>query len=375
MRVNIRNRLGRALTGIFPKSRIVLTPRLAARLVADPLRVIDVGGAMGRDRRWASLPGDAVRFMVFEPDSRSQDDARRHDDENLSLPIGLADQAGQRTLHLTEAPFASSIYRSNEQILRDFAIWRWYLPAGTASVKVDTLDACIGRLSYWRADFVKVDTEGADLDVLKGGQHALESTFGIQIEVAFVARNIGAPLQPDIDLWLRKAGFTPYLLIREHWLRGNRVYGALSQPQLVWADAVYFRDRAWILDRIAQAASPEEAETRLCVILAILLAYNAHDYAAEIVAKVSESGVVASDTAEAARESVLRSLTSLGIFAARGALALLIALIVAAPLALLGSRGRGVGRDIIAEQAGPLFDALSRWARRGGLDRCCITDL
>jgi FkbM family methyltransferase len=375
MGLDIRYCFGRALNTIFPKARLALAPRLAACLATDPLRVIDVGGAMGPDRRWAQLPNGSVRFMTFEPDARSQYEPLVHDGAHLSLPIGLADKSGERTLHLTEGPFASSLYRPNEYVLRDFAIWPWYVPAGTADVKVDTLDACVARVPDWRADFVKIDAEGADLDVLKGGRRTLETAFGVQIEVAFAPRNVGAPLQPEMDLWLREAGFIPHLLIREHWVRANRVYGALSQPQLIWADAVYFRDRAWTLEQVAGAASRQEAETRFCVILAILLAHNAHDYAAEIVAALAKKDAIAPDAAEAAHESVSQSLMPLGSFAARGTLALLLALIAAAPLAFFGTRGRAVGRDIIAAQAGPLFDALLRWARRGGLDRSCVTDL
>jgi FkbM family methyltransferase len=375
MGLDIRYRLGGVLDTIFPKARLALTPRLAARLATAPMRVIDVGGAMGPDRRWAKLPSGSVRFMTFEPDARSQNDGFVQEGQNLTVPIGLADKPGERTLHLTEGPFASSLYRPNEYVLRDFAIWPWYTPAGLANIEVDTLDACVARLPDWRPDFVKVDAEGADLDVLKGGRRTLETAFGVQIEVAFARRNVGAPLQAEMDLWLRDAGFAPYLLIREHWVRANRIHGALSQPQLVWADAVYFRDRAWTLKQVAGAASAEEAERRLCVILAILLAYNAHDYAAELVAAIAKTGAVASDAAEAARESVSRSLTSLGPFAARGTLALLLALMVTAPFTLFGARGRSVSRDIVAAQAGPLFDALARWARRSGLERSCVTDL
>ena len=41
----------------------------------------------------------------------------------------------------------------------------------------------------------------------------------------------------------------------------------------------------------------------------------------------------------------------------------------------MGGRGRRVGWDLIAAQAGPLFDAISRAARRAGLNRSCLPDL
>jgi len=373
MGLDVRERLARGLDTIFPKTRARLAQRLARRLAADPLHVIDVGGALGPDPRWALLPANTIRFMTFEPDARSREQALPGG--NLTLAIGLAEAAGEKKLYLTEAPFASSLYPPNEMLLREFGVWSWYAPAGQATVLVDTLDGCLARHRDWRADFVKVDTEGADLDVLRGGRTTLATAFGVQIEVSFIARNVGAPLQPETDLWLRQAGFQPYLLIREHWDRANRVQGALSRPQLAWADAVYFRQRDWTLARLAAAATPEHAEARLAAILAILLVYGAHDYAAEIIAAARRAHVIEPEAADAAEWSVNASLTVLPPFAARGALALLLALLVAAPLALISGRGRRVGRDLIAAQAGPLFDALSRAARRRGINRSCLPDL
>lgn len=351
-----------------------LEPPLAACLVRDPLCVIDVGGAMGPDARWEMLPPEALRIMSFEPDARSQDTTVADNGRNLTLAIGLSDTTGARTLHLTAGPFASSLYPPNEEVLRAFGVWPWYERVGESSIMVETLDACLIRNRDWRADFVKVDAEGADLDVLKGGCESLELAFGLQIEVDFASRNIGAPLQSEVDLWLREVGFHPHLLFREHWVRSNGVHGALSQPQLAWADAVYFRDLEWAVTHIARADSGEEAERRLAAILAILLAYGAHDFAADIIMAAREAGVVTARFGEAAAESVTASLVGLAPFAMRGAAALTLAMMLALPLAALGRRGREVGRDLIAAQAAPLFDALSRAARRAGLQRSCVAD-
>ena len=320
------------------------------------------------------LPAEALRMMSFEPDARSQDTTVADKGRNLTLAIGLADTTGERTLHLTAGPFASSLYPPNEEVLRAFGVWPWYEPAGETSIMVDTLDSCLRQNGGWRADFVKVDVEGADLDVLKGGCKSLETAFGLQIEVDFACRNVGAPLQPEVDLWLRNAGFHPHLLFREHWVRSNGVHGALSRPQLAWADAVYFRNREWALAWIARAEGVEQAEQRLSAILAILLAYGAHDYAAEIVAATRVTGAVTESFGEAAAKSVTASLVGLAPFVMRGAAALSLAVILALPLALFGRRGRNVGRDLIAAQAAPLCDALSRAARRTGLQRSCVAD-
>jgi FkbM family methyltransferase len=374
MRFDIRRRLGRALDTIFPKRRLALAPALVARLAEDPLCLIDIGGAMGLDARWEQLPSETLRLMSFEPDARSKESCSADGPRRVLLDVGLADAPGARTLHLTAGPFASSLYVANEEILRCFGVWPWYEPAGETTIMVDTLDSRLALYDDWRADFIKVDVEGADLDVLKGGRDALASAFGVQVEVDFAGRNVGAPLQSDVDHWLRAAGFHPHLMFREHWVRANGVHGALSYPQLAWADAVYFRDREWAVRRIAESNVAAEAERRLAAISAILLAYGAHDYAVEIVDAARQRGAVDARFAEDAARSVTDSLVEVLPFVARGSAALVLSTLLAAPLALLGERGRLAGRDLIAAQAVPLFDGLARAARRSGIAGGCLAD-
>lgn len=46
---------------------------MRTRLANRPVHVVDVGGAMGVDKRWAALGANACRFATFEADKRSQD--------------------------------------------------------------------------------------------------------------------------------------------------------------------------------------------------------------------------------------------------------------------------------------------------------------
>ena len=228
-----------------------LTPSMQARLAAHPLQVIDVGAAFGPERRWSQLGETSCRFMAFEPDARSSGDLKLDASGRIAtLAVALGSNAGMRTLHLTKAPFASSLCEPNRKVLEAFATWPWHEPAGEAKVKVDTLDHCLAANAGWRADFIKVDAEGADLEVLEGGRESLGQTLGVQVEVAFIERHVGAPLFSDIDAYLRRAGFSLYQLTREHWLRTNGTFGVNSSPQLVWADALYLRDRDWVLDAL-----------------------------------------------------------------------------------------------------------------------------
>ncbi len=290
------------------------------------------------------------------------------------MSVGLAERTGNRTLYLTKGPFASSLYVPNEAILRDFTVWEWYELVGQATVNVDTLDTCIARSEGWIPDFIKVDVEGSDIDVLKGGAKGLQNAFGLQVEVSFINRNIGAPLYWEAERWIREAGFYPHLLIGEHWLRSNGAYGPLSRPQLAWADAVCFRNRTWVLTRLEKAANQEAAERDLAAFIAILLVFGAHDYALELANAASSAQLTSDSFVREAKESIHRSVPGYWLFALRGSAALAVALLLALPLMFASSRGRLVARGLIARQAAPLFDAMARAARRSGPARSLLPD-
>ncbi len=363
-------RLDRLFDQLFPKHRLVLAPGTRAVLISAPVCVIDVGGAMGADDRW-SLLRDECRFMFFEPDARSQDSLGDvgHD---VVVPASLAGADGERTLHLTEGPFASSLYKPNEAVLKSFSVWPWYMSAGEVSVPVRTLDGILAERQGWVPDFIKIDVEGADLEILQAGQEALGTCFGVQIEVSFLDRNIGAPGYGEADRWLRTQDFVPHLLLREHWVRQNGLWGANSHPQTAWGDAVYFRPQAWVLARLA--AMPATAARDLGAFVAILLAYGCHDAALDLVRAVRAAELVSAAVASELEQAIIDSVMGPGVYVLRGLAATLLALIPALFAWPLGGRFRRAGAVFLTRQAVPFLGAAYRLAARQGLAQSCISD-
>ena len=370
----MRKRLEATLNWIFPKSRLLLTENLRARLTQSPLCLIDVGGAMGPDDRWEPLRPEFVRVMSFEPDARSLKGIGR-DTRDLVLPVGLGPSESRKILHLTQGAFASSIYPPNELVLRDFGVMPWYESAGEATIEVTTLADVLAQYPGWRPDFIKVDVEGADLDVLKGGGDAIDAALGVQVEASIADRNIGAPLQPELDAWLRTRGLIPFQFTREHWIRKNGIHGATSRPQLAWADVVYFRSREDVLARLRKAGGKDAAAGKLAHMLAVLLTYEVHDYALELVETARDAGIVGRADADDFERAVKGSVVGLGGYTLRGGLALTLAFLGGMPLVLMGNKGRQLASFLIRKQAAPLFGALARASSRGGLQDSCVTDV
>jgi FkbM family methyltransferase len=90
-------------------------------------------------------------------------------------------------------------------------------------VTVDKLDDFCAREAIGRLDFVKVDVEGAELQVLEGGRDVIEAhrpAMLIEIEARHTARYGHSP--DDVAAWLTGRGYTMHTW-RHGWREAGRV--------------------------------------------------------------------------------------------------------------------------------------------------------
>lgn len=79
----------------------------------------------------------------------------------------------------------------------------------TVTVTVDTLDGLCARLGIERLDFVKIDVEGAELEVLEGGRGIVDAcrpAFLVEIEARHAARYRRSP--DEVMGWLFERGYS-----------------------------------------------------------------------------------------------------------------------------------------------------------------------
>ncbi|MGI2299991.1 FkbM family methyltransferase [Candidatus Cardinium hertigii] len=95
-------------------------------------------------------------------------------------------------------------------------------------------------------DFLKIDVQGYELEVLKNGIKTLLDVSAVHIEVSFVQKYTSQPLFRDIDYFLSNLGFKFHCFTgygtrtpKTIYINNNPVSGI---NQWLWADAVYFKD-------------------------------------------------------------------------------------------------------------------------------------
>jgi hypothetical protein len=108
---------------------------------------------------------------------------------------------------------------------------------------VNSLDALHSDKIINNMDFIKIDVQGAELDILKGGINFLsENILGVEVEVEFQSLYECVPHFSDIDSFIRKSlGLQIQDLRKAYWKYSEGINIGATKGQLVFGDALYFR--------------------------------------------------------------------------------------------------------------------------------------
>ncbi len=283
-----------------------LTQLLKSQLAADPLFLIDVGCSGGVEKAW-DVFGLNIQAVGFDPlvaeVERLRATETRPDFRYEAAFVGCHDYDRLFPKALRDDPIAS---RSNQSFARTSAqramnamkldYTQEVFNQGAAIKLADRLveiDEYCAEKKIDRVDFIKVDTDGHDLEVLLGAKETMANrgVLGVQVEC-----QLHGPVHPqanvfsNIDLLMREAGFTLFDLDVWSYTRGDLpgafYYDITAQThggQVQWADAFYMRDLADpnYPKMTGFVATPGQLAKAAC----LLEFYGKADCAAELIVK------------------------------------------------------------------------------------------
>ncbi|MEA2844479.1 MAG: hypothetical protein QOJ69_2150 [Actinomycetota bacterium] len=230
-----------------------------ARWLSRPLTVVDVGCRWGPQAVWLELPG--ARVIGFDPD---EDECRRLTElaggspAARFVPVTLGAEPGPAVLYVTAEPACSSLYPPDVSLLTTRESLDVIAPTAQLPVELQRLDDWTAAEGVDRVDYLKLDTQGSELDVLRGATRTLASVRAVEVEVEFNPIYEGQPLFADVDRFLRRHGFVLWRLahlahygVRDgssnfethetHWFDSRPAVLTGGGGQLYWADAFYVR--------------------------------------------------------------------------------------------------------------------------------------
>ena len=186
------------------------------------------------------------RIIAFEVDQKVCDELNNNAKNGVKyFPVALGDKNTTRTFYETQDPMCSSLYQPNERLMKKYNGLDMAMLKSINTIETMTLDNFADRNDLDDIDFVKIDVQGAELDIFKGATRALENVVFIVSEVEFIPLYVGQPLFGDICNFLtkKKLMFHKFLDLGSRSLKPTIMNRDLySGSQHMWSDAIFIKD-------------------------------------------------------------------------------------------------------------------------------------
>jgi FkbM family methyltransferase len=179
-----------------------------------PGTVIDIGVAAGTPWLYDAFPKS--KLVLIDPLPLSApalaDLRRKHDADVYRNALGA--QAGELVLNYDEAaPSSSSLLSASQTIKQGWEARGVSRRIKQVTVPVMTLDDTISQVDYQAPFLIKIDTEGYELEVLKGADASLQKAEVVISEVAVMRRFEGSYEFAQLVRHLDERGFRLFDLL------------------------------------------------------------------------------------------------------------------------------------------------------------------
>lgn len=169
----------------------------------NPKVIYDIGSCVLHWYRRAKEVWPNARFICF--DALKEVSFLYKDIEFENCTLSSEDDAEVGFYYNFDYPGGCSYYQENEKINSVAA--KLYPEATKRLLKTVTLDTLVKSKKYPLPDLIKMDIQGAELDVIKGAPECISHARDIILELQLVDYNKGAPKAQEVIDHMSSIGF------------------------------------------------------------------------------------------------------------------------------------------------------------------------
>ena len=209
----------------------------------NDLVLVDAGASGGIHRRWNKLSTN-FQAILFEPDEVAYKRLISKSEPYIHVNnIGLHQTTNKYPVYKCRNPQLSSTYKPNLELINQYPQPERYHVIETTQVEMMSLDGFFQKTCLPACQFIKLDTQGSELAILKGGTRTLNGIIGVEIEVQHLPTYKDVPLFPEVDSFMRDHGFVLSDMCHYYWQRQDpEVRADPSLGDLIFSDVLYYKD-------------------------------------------------------------------------------------------------------------------------------------
>jgi len=184
----------------------------------NPNAILDIGAHTGQFHSWSKRvwPDVGVFMIEANPLHESVLDRIAMMNGDSYLITALGDEEREVTFYTrSDKPQTegNSYYKEHNY---------WDIPQLVQKTKVNLqkLDNIFEDDAVF--ELIKIDTQGSELDIMRGGKELASKASAIVLEVAYIEYNEGAPNDKEITDYMNDVGFVEKLSIGEHY-EGDKI--------------------------------------------------------------------------------------------------------------------------------------------------------
>lgn len=280
-----------SINAIFSRNDFRRTP-LFFEFKKKPFGFVDIGSMEGVHAVVEPIAAltDAVCFEPNAEECAKLEDVYKDQDVYANVhvfPTALSDKKqAKRKIYVTRKATNCSFFKPSATFVKRYHAVQ-FEEKGAVTVTCDTLDHVLAKMPSFPAEFIKLDTQGSEYEILKGAVKTLEKKcLGVLCEVEFFEVYENQKTFSDVDKLLKSHGFCLYGLTPHY--RSTKSLDRKkhdTQERMMWADAFYLKDP---LDTSNHGKKFNERQVLSLILIAVLNGY--HDVAHEWAQKLAKRG-------------------------------------------------------------------------------------
>ena len=178
-----------------------------------PKDVLDIGAHTGQFYKWAKSAWPYCNVFMIEAHPL-------HQNTLLNLTANTKDEymisaLGDKEREVTFYTRSDKPHTEGNSYYKEANYWDIPQLVQEETVTLKKLDDLFDEEKVF--DLVKMDTQGSELDILKGGKKLITKATAVILEVAYIEYNLGAPTSDEVIKHMNSIGFEEIMSIGEHY--------------------------------------------------------------------------------------------------------------------------------------------------------------